>query len=167
MSHDHRDQGSPLPLTGPGPSQEETRELEAILRKPEPVIAEEEVDVGEPEPGIAEEDSDPNYVLEERSQQLELSDFSGTDVEESDLYGDAENPYGIEAEDYDYVVNVDWLGAFPRTEEENDANIPSEYEDDDDDDMQTQKGFDCDEASRSKKFSNFNEENCNTRYCIK
>ncbi|KAB1209889.1 hypothetical protein CJ030_MR6G029279 [Morella rubra] len=135
-----------------GPLQEETGEPYAILGESKPVIVEEEADVGELEPVIveekvdvrapknviAEEYFDPNYVLGERSQQPEWSD----------LYGDAENLNDTKAEENDYILNVDWLGAFLRTEEDNDDEMPSEYEDDDD--MQTQKGSDCDEALQSK-----------------
>ncbi|KAB1210409.1 Vacuolar-processing enzyme [Morella rubra] len=81
---------------------------------------------------------------------LDLSDFSGTNVKESDLYDDAESPDGRGVESDDYVANVDWLGTFSRTEEDNEADVPSEYEDDND--MRTDKGFNCDEAYEARIF---------------
>lgn len=74
-----------------------------------------------------------------------LSDFSSTDVEKSDVYGDVEGPEGRGRAKSDlYGRNVDWFWAFPRIVDDNEGDIPSKYEDSDD--MQSDKGSDCDEV---------------------
>lgn len=61
------------------------------------------------------------------------------------MYGDVESPEGRGRAKSDlYGRNVDWFWAFLRTVDDNEGDIPSEYEDSDD--MQSDKGSDCDEV---------------------
>ncbi|KAB1200855.1 Beta-glucosidase BoGH3B [Morella rubra] len=152
-----------LQLTGPVPSQTQSDVPEAPIDD-----AADGGTVGDLEGGenIAEDLSvdedlgvDEDFGVEEDvnvNQELggdDLSGFSGTDVEESNLFSDVESPVNGRAET---SSNVDWFGVFPANVGEDDDGPSSEYEDSDG--KRSHDGSDSEQPPLQNLQPEFNEE---------